>query len=356
MSSSTRKKEKHRLKRKEKRQQMQRVQSRTALQRIAAEGGRLECWIMPADWKQAGIASIRVLGHAPGGRAATAMFLVDFWAVGLKDVFGRGDVPEPEFREGNLDPWIEKSGAVKLDAAAARRMIAGAVRFGRQNSFRMPPEWEKFIVIFGRDILNEIPTADLSNFGIDGGVRYVGTMEFLQKRLTVLPNEFFARPNHHYVMEMDRTLTQRPVEDVDEGDSLDTESMESILSATNGGAEIIAKKAQDWIDANHAEPIPRIDEAARLIMFSLLPASESLRAGADPTEKEMEESNRLVKMMLATQSAEDQQVLAASVEKLRVVIEKVTAGEHSMDRLLEGRSQKPDVAEIRQAGEPKSVS
>ena len=67
MSSSARKKEKHRLKRKEKKHQIQRMNSRTALQRIAAEGGELECWSTP-DWKEQGLASIQVLGRAPGGR------------------------------------------------------------------------------------------------------------------------------------------------------------------------------------------------------------------------------------------------------------------------------------------------
>lgn len=342
MSSSARKKEKHRLKRKEKRQQLHRAQSRTALQRIAAEGGRIECWITPADWKDSGIASIRVLGHTTGGRAATAAFLVDFWAVGLKDVFGRGDVPELDFREGNLDPWIEESGAVKLDEHVARRLIAGSVRFGRQNSFRMPPQWEKFVVIFGRGILDEIPTADLSDFGIDGGVRYVGTMEFLKTRLTVRPDEFFARPNVHYVMEVDRTLPQPTDAEEESGEEAgsDSESLESVLQMAGAGAETIAERAKQWIAANNAEPIPLLDQAAKLVMFSLLPTLDSLEAGDDPTDKEMEESQRLVKMMLATHSLEDQQILDASVERLKDILEKVSHEDDGEDeeRLRDDRS------------------
>lgn len=340
MSSSARKKEKHRLKRKEKRQQLHRAQSRTALQRIAAEGGRIECWIMPADWKDSGIASIRVLGRAPGGRAATAAFLVDFWAVGLKDAFGRSDVPELDFREGNLDPWIEQSGAIKLDERIARRLIAGSVRFGRQNSFRMPPQWEKFVVIFGRGILDEIPTADLSDFGVDGGVRYVGTMDFLSKRLAIPPNEFFARPNVHYVIEAGRTLQQTTDADEESGEGAgsDSESLESVLQMAGAGAETITERARQWIAANNAEPIPLLDQAARLVMFSLLPALGSVEGGEDPTDKEMEESQRPVKMMLATHSLEDQQILDTSVERLKDILEKINYEDEGEEQLRDDRS------------------
>ena len=51
MSHDARKKEKHRLKRKEKQQRLRKLNSRTALQRLAAEGGQLECWVTPDDWK-----------------------------------------------------------------------------------------------------------------------------------------------------------------------------------------------------------------------------------------------------------------------------------------------------------------
>jgi hypothetical protein len=224
MSSNARKKEKHRLKRKEKQRKLRKLNSRTALQRIAAEGGQMECWVSPKEWKDEGIASLQVLGHAPGGRAAFAAFLVDLWAVGLKDAFGRSDVPDLEFREGSVEPWVERSGAVRIDPSIARRLVAGGVRFGRQNDFRMPPELEKWAVIFGRDILNEIPTADLSDFGIEGGLRYVGSMQFLQKRLAVPVSEFLARPNVHWVIQPDIESPQwvSPAES-DEADEPDDE-------------------------------------------------------------------------------------------------------------------------------------
>jgi hypothetical protein len=271
MSSSARKKEKHRLKRKEKKHQLQKVHSRTALQRLAAEGGRLECWIMPKDWKEYGIATMRVLGRAPGGRAATAVFLVDFWAVGLKDAFGRSDVPELEFREGSLDPWIEKTGAVKLDEETARRMIAGAVRFGRQNGFRMPPAWEKFVVIFGRSILDQIPTADLSDFGIDGGLRYVGTMDFLKTRLTMPPREFLTRPDVHYVMEAGSRLVQSDDDDAEDEneDEEDSDTIESVLEMTNAGASV--ERLREVLE--RAEEEQR--DAGRLVEGQLIAPAEA---------------------------------------------------------------------------------
>lgn len=343
MSSSARKKEKHRLKRKEKKHQMQRINSRTALQRLAAEGGELECWITP-DWKERGMASIQVLGRAPGGHGAFAAFLVDLWAVGLKDAFGRSDVPWLDFCEGNMEPWVERTSAVKLEPQVARRLVAGAVRFGRQNSFRMPPQWEKFVVIFGRSILNEIPTADLSDFGADGGVRYVGTEEFLRSRLTVPVQEFASRPNTHLVIGGDPRLATVEDAEADEEDETDesdpdaddkAEAIDELYSFTQAGAARLAERARQWIAENHAEEIARLDEAAKLVMFSIVPAMDSLQAGKDPTDEEMKDSEWLVEMMLATHDPQEHAALAASVEKLREVMLRFDAEEQQARGLRE---------------------
>ena len=329
MSSSARKKEKHRLKRKEKKHQIQRANSRTALQRIAAEGGELECWITP-EWKERGIASIQVLGRAPGGRGAFAAFLVDLWAVGLKDAFGRSDVLWLDFREDNMEPWVERAGAVKLDPQVARRLVAGAVRFGRQNNFRMPPGWEKFVVIFGRGILNEIPTADLTDFGVDGGVRYVGTEEFLKSRLAIPVQEFTSRPNTHLVMEADPGIAEFHDEDVDDETDdgeidLDERTIESLYQMTRAGTDRIIEKVQQWITDNHAEPIPLLEQAAKISMFALVPSMDSLGAGHDPTDEERQRSQQLVDLMLATHDPEEHRVLAASIQRLQQIMRKIDA-------------------------------
>lgn len=333
MSSSARKKEKHRLKRKEKKHRLQRMNSRTALQRIAAEGGELECWITP-DWKEQGIASIQVLGRAPGGHGAFAAFLVDLWAVGLKDAFGRSDVPWLDFREGNLEPAVEKSGSVKLDPAVARRLVAGAVRFGRQNSFRMPPQWEKFVVIFGRAILDEIPTADISDFGIDGGIRYMGTTEFLKTRLNVSPDEFLARPDVHWVMGPDPRVSGSIGEadlTAESPNEEDVESLQAVFNVTRQGASQIAEQVQQWCTAHGVEQIPHLEEATNLLMFSMLPStiSKEEEEGDEPTKADIQQGQDLMNMMLAQKPAAEREALMASFARLRDVVDKMVNADSS---------------------------
>jgi hypothetical protein len=320
MSRDARKKEKHRLKRKEKQQRLRKLNARTALQRIAAEGGQLECWVSPENWKEQGIASIQVLGHAPGGRAAFAAFLVDLWAVGLKDAFGRSDVPALEFREDNLEPWIDRVGAVKMDPQTARRLIAGGVRFGRQNSFRMPPEWEKWVVIFGRDILDEIPTADLSDFGIEGGLRYVGSIEFLDRRLSIPTKEFLGRPDVHWVMGPDPGTTGPRSVGEFAGEEIEDQAwdqLEELRRAAETTAAKIAQDARAWCESHGAEPIPMLDEAARAIMFSMIPAIDAHMAGERPSDEDFQRSGHLGAMILAQHAPAERRILEESILRLR---------------------------------------
>lgn len=228
-------------------------------------------------------------------------------------------MPGLDFREGNIEPWVERTGAVNLDPKIARRLVAGGVWFGRQNGFRMPPEWEKFIAIFGRDILNKIPTADVDDFGIDGGLRYVGTMDFLQKRLTVPAAEFFARPNVHYVIETEPGASE-PEEfgDSDEDESdLDEETIERIGEVTDIGAAKIAEKAREWCAAHGAPPIPMLDEAAQIVMMSMLPLIEIGDSGREPTDEELSQARRLGEFMLMQYSPAERYVLGKAVDRIR---------------------------------------
>lgn len=317
MARNSRKTERHRLKRKRKKLEMRREHSRTALQRLAAEGGSLECWINP-DWREQGIASLHVLGQTTGGRWASAAFLLDFWCVGLKDAFGRGDIEELAYREHGLKPWIERTGAVRLDAAAARRLVAGAVRFSRQNGFRLPPAWDKWVSIFGRDILNEIPNADLSDFGIDGGLRYVGSADFLRQRLIgCTAEEFLARPDLHWVMDADSLAygsgLEEDEEDFDEDDLPDDQEMEPMREALQEAATRLAGATRKWCGQKQIAPEPLLDKAAFLTLGTLLPSVIDAAQGGEKVDSVYERAADTMSAVVALAPPEEREPLREAI-------------------------------------------
>lgn len=318
MSRDPRKRERHRLKRKQKKLERRREQSRTALQRLAAEGGSLECWINP-DWREQGIASLHVLGQATGGRWASAAFLLDFWCVGLKDAFGRGDIDELAYREHSLEPWIERTDAVRMDPATACRLVAGAVRFSRQNGFRLPPAWDKWVSIFGRDILSEIPTADLSDFGIDGGLRYVGSADFLRQRLIgCTAEEFLARPDVHWMMDADSLALglEEDEEDFDEDDLPDEEDLEPLREALDNAASRLARETRKWCKQKQIAPEPLLERAAFLTLGTLIPLVVDAAGREDKLDDVYQRAADSMSAVVDLMPPEDREQLKSAIDQV----------------------------------------
>ena len=325
MSRNAQRKERQRLKRKQKKMAIRRFQSRTPLQRIAAEGGSLECWISP-DFREEGIAAIQVAGHDLSGRCAVAGFLIDLWCVGFKDAFGRSEVDEAAFREQSLEPWMQRMGSSRVDAGKVRRLVAGSIRFSRQNGFRLPPQWEKWVTIFGRDILHELATADVSDFGIDGGLRYVGSMDFLRRRLIGCSvEEFVSRPDVQVVLDAD-SLDEWDVEDLDEDeedfdedeDDLDEEPAEA-PDALEQLTERVTSAVRKWCFAKSLTPHPRLREGVAIA----LAAANAYGAG-DPSGEQVDpaEALRIGQELLERYSpTERQEVLAAIAQAKQFIMQ-----------------------------------
>lgn len=289
MSSDARKKEKKRLKRKQKQQQLRKMKALTPLARIAREGGKLECWAT-RHYREYGMADVFVLGHAPGGRCAYAAFLVDLFCVGLKDTFGEADVTETEFRDGVLERLLQRSDVVRLDPAEARRLVLGGIRFARQNGFRLPARWDKWASLFGP--LGDLARADISDFGKDGKLLYVGDAQFLRHRLIgSTPEQFLRRPDVQWVAavrdqrEFDELFNPQPddvdydqeddefdEEDEDDESVLDVETM-AVLTGLRSVRDRLADAARKWCSATGRQPAPRIQEAMAVILSSMLPSA-----------------------------------------------------------------------------------
>jgi hypothetical protein len=291
MASDARRKEKKRLKRKQKQQALRKAKLRTPLSRVASEGGRLECWVTDR-WREIGIADILVLAHAPGGRCAFGAFLVDLWCVGLKDTWGEADITELEFRESMLERWQERTDGVKLDPAVAKRLVAGAVRFSRQNGFKLPSHWDRWVSIFGP--LGNFNEADLSDFGKDGGQEYVGTTKFLRERLIgCTPEQFLTRPDVKWTMmdgmppmleelyeregSFSETADDEEYEDADDEEEFDEDvELEGDIGVLREAMERMTRQLSNavrkWCFANGRVPSPKLEEGAMVALASTIPA------------------------------------------------------------------------------------
>lgn len=277
MSRDARKKEKQRLKREQKRKQARRAGTLTPLDRVARSGGELECYVN-SNWRDGGMASLHVVGIAPGGRLAYAGFLVDIWCVGLKDAFGLREITRPHFEE-MLAIARRGHGVVRLPAAGTRRLVAGGIRFARQNGFKLPPHYDRWTAILGD--LGDVASADLDGFGVDGGLRYIGTKAFLQRRLAACSvDEFLRRPDVQWLM---GDLTPRDIRESDLSDDLTgdedevevSESDEQLLEEIAQSLSRVGDQAEDavrkWCFQTRQPPHPRLREALNTLLVSVMP-------------------------------------------------------------------------------------
>lgn len=331
MSKDARKKEKQRLKRKQKQRETRRAAAVTPLQRIAREGGRLECYVHDG-WEEGGMATIQVLGHAPGGKLCQAGFLVDTWCVGLKDAYGHREITRLEFDE-TLDRMSGMMDMVPLDPAEAKRLVAGAIRFSRRNGFRLPPHYDRWTAIFGD--LGDIDAADLTEFGVEGGkLRYVGDEQFLRRRLIgCTVEEFLARPDVEWVTPEGIPLDARLASD-DEFDD-EAEDDEGLapgidLSEVPGLGELtemldaIGDRTEDavraWCFQTGQAPQPRLRDAVDALLVSTLPAAMySEAAEEDPSLVEGHEPpdpQDMLDSTLGTLPEPDRRSLEAAVDQV----------------------------------------
>jgi len=295
MADKSKKKEKHRLKRLKKQKAIKKAKSITPLQRMALGDAQLECWVN-AGWEEEGLASAMVFGADSRGLHAFASFLIDVWCVGLKDAWGRTQMNRPEFNE-MLKRGRGRLELEPIETTELRRLVVGAIQFSRQNGFKLPVGWEKWTAIFGN--LGDINSADLTGFGIDGGLRYVGDLPFLSQRLIgCTPEEFIRRPDVHYVMGLggagisnngiewdDDDEEEDDDEDVfDDDDEVDEsedveldeeafmEALPKIAGAMSNAGDEVARLTAAWCAARGIVPHPRLAEAARAFVITVMTA------------------------------------------------------------------------------------
>ncbi|MFB3890541.1 MAG: hypothetical protein ACE15C_00815 [Phycisphaerae bacterium] len=259
MGDNSRKKERRRIKRLRKLREIRRRNAVSPYIR-AAEGAQVKECLVNDGWREKGIASVMVLLDVRGG-LAVASFLVDMWCAGLKDAWGRLDITREEYDRA-ADNMVD--GAVEIDPDAVRRLVAGAIRFANQNGFRLPRHYERWTAMLGG--VPDWRTADLSDFGYEGGLFWMGTMEDLRGRLIgCSAEEFLARKDVHYTIggPMAGQYISEDGEGLEDGDEEDDAAIEE---ECRRGLEDLRRQfcdaARRWCFANGEVPLALMADAA----------------------------------------------------------------------------------------------
>lgn len=256
MPDRAKRKQQQRQKRRDKRRQAQRAQGGSPYARIGDSGELVACYVN-RDWREDGKASLYLLRRVPGGGHAMAAFLVDLWCIGLKDAWGRLDISYSDFIE-SIERVPREADLVRVDLDLARRLVAGGIRFAGQNGFRLPRNYRRWTALLGG--LPDPETADLSDFGVDGGLQYVGPMDDLRQRLahgTV--EEFLSRKDVKYLIE-------------ELGPALRDETELAVDEVADLVTDRALEKVRQWCFSNGLVPHPRLPDVIELTLESVLQA------------------------------------------------------------------------------------
>ncbi|MBN1490525.1 MAG: hypothetical protein JXA69_11465 [Phycisphaerae bacterium] len=270
MGNNARRKDRQRQKRKEKKAAIRRAQAGSPYRLLAAGSAEVVACYINTGWKDEGLASIQVLKRLPNGSLSIGAFLVDLWCIGLKDCFGRLNVIREDFND-SIERMRANMDIERIDPAIARRLVLGAIRFSKQNGFRLPPRHERWVAMLGNP--SDWRDADLGDFGTDDGkLRYVGEMEDLRKRLIGCSlDDFLARNNIDFLVGSP-LLGPYDDEDANEAENVE-EDDEDIDAAMEEIAEDVRSRFLDgvrqWCFATQVTPHPRLDEAIDLILESM---------------------------------------------------------------------------------------
>lgn len=298
-----------------KREQRKRQEARRQLgspYRLIGSSGDLVACKINRDWQEAGSASIFVLRRVPGrGGHALAAFLIDLWCIGLKDAWGRLDITYDEFRE-RLDRAPAEVEYVPVDIATVRRLVAGSIRFTEQNGFRLPPRYERWTALLGD--IGSPATAELSDFGVDGKLRFIGTEEDLRRRLIgCSPEAFLARKDVEFVLGEEAVAP-------DEDDGVVEQAVDVLRER---GLSAI----RQWCFANGLAPHPRLPEAWDTIAEAMMQTEELPDPGEELDDETADEIHSKMTSLLSFAPADAEAETLQALEQIRLFMQQFDSPE-----------------------------
>lgn len=197
MGSRQGKVDRKRRKRQQK-QQVRRTDSLRLRHRVAGDAHPCYVCLATENWRDAGLASILFAREVAPRRVTMAAFLVDTWAMGLKDAWGHIDMAASEFEE-MVATHRQRTGLAPLEPVTARHLVYGGIELARRLGFRLPRKHERWTTVLGPLPVGESP--DMSLFLPNGKIHLVSNAADLRARLIgSTPEEFLGRPDVEYVL------------------------------------------------------------------------------------------------------------------------------------------------------------
>jgi hypothetical protein len=195
--------EAHRAKRKEKQLSTARIESSGKMARMMKSQSWpvLGAWITES-YQSAGIANVTIARRGPFDQVAYAIFLVDLYCLGVKDVvIDLG----PEWK-WNARLQQQKEGrepVVKISPEAARKLIEGAVEYARSLGIEPHRDYASARPIFGTIDPSQCLT-DFT-FGKDGKPLFMAGPHDGSERVNKILNTLKANVgegNYHFILPM----------------------------------------------------------------------------------------------------------------------------------------------------------
>lgn len=279
-----------------------------------------------ADWRERGQAIGYVVREMRDGSLAMTTFLIDLWCAGLKDIWAKFELYNDEV-DDSVKRTRESMGSamVRVPVEDIRRLLTAAVRFARQNGFRLPSDWQKCAVFVGG--LDEIDSADLTGFGWEGDpnkLHWCAPLHDLRSRLIgCSAEEFLRRPNVHYTMEIGGN------EQVDE--EPDKVLFRKLESNSKRFIHASTKLASEWLTSIGETPDPKLFEAS-IIEFARPWLAKNASAG-DKAMEMMEAviASIAVDLLHFTGGPEDMEEHANAIDQFCRWMDSFPSGEAAID-------------------------
>ncbi len=271
------------------------------------EGEVAACYVNE-NWRENGMAMVYLLRQLPGGLFACGCFLVDTLCFGLKDAWGISQTTMTEFREKVLDNVPEDTSLKRCDLDFAQRLVLGGVAHAQRNGFRLPKKHERWVRMVGP--LESVALADTSDFGRNGRLIYIGSVDELHERLVGSSfNEFLQRTD----VEVEFTGMMRHPDALPLDDGLSEDEFMQLVDGLVGAV-------RRWSFANGRAPQPFLGEMAEQLLDAILYTMEDAEA-ATLGEQHLEQSFGMVSSYIEDAPKSDQGGMNEAMEQILAFME-----------------------------------
>ncbi len=267
MTTRQKKVQKHRRKREVHLRQLQQRETQKQ-KRMGTDGFPVYDCFANANWRECGQAAIYLGRKIAPGRITLASFLVDLWAMGLKDAWGRVDLPAAEFDE--LRSRVSSSTAIgSMNLDTARHLVFGGIDLARELGFRLPKRYDRWTAVLG-----PLPAGEQPNRGLflkHGKILLLGSTEELQERLVgTTADKFLER--HGLAYDPDDNSSEYLEEDGRE---------DAFAEAVTRLNERLVDNVRKWCLVNGRRPHPLLPHAVLAMAAAIGEYFESVEVDED---------------------------------------------------------------------------